>query len=91
MDGPILSLINKLGTSCNLFEAFRRKLLSLLRPPNYVVPSKQTRIVSIFLTSIPEFFLRQKILGVSGQHVISRVFGVLLCALAIQFVFDGIG
>jgi multiple antibiotic resistance protein len=33
----------------------------------------------------------QKILGVSGQHVISRVFGVLLCALAVQFVFDGIG
>ena len=33
----------------------------------------------------------QKILGVAGQHVISRVFGVLLCALAVQFVFDGIG
>lgn len=33
----------------------------------------------------------QKILGVSGQHVFSRVFGVLLCALAVQFVFDGIG
>ena len=32
----------------------------------------------------------QKILGVAGQHVISRVFGVLLCALAVQFVFDGI-
>lgn len=33
----------------------------------------------------------QKILGVSGQHVFSRVFGVLLCSLAVQFVFDGIG
>ena len=33
----------------------------------------------------------QKALGVSGQHVFSRVFGVLLCALAVQFVFNGIG
>ncbi len=33
----------------------------------------------------------QKALGVSGQHVFSRIFGVLLCALAVQFVFDGIG
>ncbi len=32
----------------------------------------------------------QKALGVSGQHVFSRVFGVLLCALAVQFVFNGI-
>ncbi len=33
----------------------------------------------------------QKLLGVSGHHVMSRIFGVLLCALAVQFVFDGIG
>ncbi|WP_456371997.1 MarC family protein [Thiolapillus sp.] len=32
----------------------------------------------------------EKLLGVTGMRVINRVFGVLLCSLAVQFVFDGI-
>jgi multiple antibiotic resistance protein len=31
-----------------------------------------------------------RFLGVTGKHVVTRIFGILLSALSVQFVFDGI-
>lgn len=32
----------------------------------------------------------QKLLGITGLHVVSRTVGIVLCALAVQFMIDGL-
>jgi multiple antibiotic resistance protein len=60
-------------------------------PHQFVVMGALVAILLVTLLALLSASKLQKMLGVTGMNVVSRVMGVLLAALAVQFILDGIG
>jgi len=56
-----------------------------------IVVSSLLTILLLTLGALLSASKLQKQLGVTGMHVVGRIMGVLLSALAVQFILDGIG
>lgn len=82
---PLIAGPGAIGASILLMANTNGELVLQL-----VVISSLLVILIITLASLLIASRIQHLLGVTGQNVINRIFGILLSALAVQFIFDGL-
>lgn len=82
---PMIAGPGAMGASILLMANQEGDLLS-----QAVVIASLLTMLLITLTALLLAGRIQSLLGVTGMHVITRIMGVLLSALAVQFIFDGV-
>ncbi|MBN1957170.1 MAG: MarC family protein [Desulfuromonadales bacterium] len=82
---PLMAGPGAMGATILLIANIKGQLLlEVVVLASLVVVLLITLILLLIATRIQSLF------GVTGMHVVSRIFGVLLSALAVQFMFDGL-
>jgi multiple antibiotic resistance protein len=82
---PLLAGPGSMGATILLMADAEGKLTSQV-----IVVASLLTILLLTLGALLSASKLQKHLGVTGMHVVERVMGVLLSALAVQFILDGI-
>ncbi len=82
---PLIAGPGAMGATILLMADAQGNLLS-----QAVVLAMLLAVMIVTLASLLLASQLRRYLGMTGLHVVSRVFGVLLSALAVQFMFDGI-
>ena len=82
---PLLAGPGAMGATILLMADARANLAH-----QFAVVGALVAIMLLTLAALLSASKLQKMLGVTGMHVVGRVMGVLLAALAVQFILDGI-